>query len=404
MKLSLLAVVISIIIYCISLADASAGELMDRVLQESQSRGERLEKISCELEEGSKRLEVEAWELGEMQSLQNEELRERRQLRFRYSDLEYLVHDLAEEITHCRLRIVQIQNEGTQFSHDLFNNFKGFVAEKAMTEHTEWTKIMSDWQEYRKKAGQELQDLVSFLKDTDNRMHSRIIEFIGTAPHDDSLVQKLLVMEQEILNQHIEAIRLMKTRMESFLEKCEEWLTERLKVWKDLWSERDAANDRVNQLESEIAKMARDVEDERVNSNKMIVMISSICGAILMVFVITSIGIYYKMKKRDSDEMQRLLKVDEEMPVVRNPHADRLGVNEHPEVRDQFGMNEVFDVTPDEGKDLVRIARPLETAAGERKLSEELMNIQPIRYGRQQEGGTTSQASNDGQATSTEGE
>ena len=48
------------------------------------------------------------------------------------------------------------------------------------------------------------------------------------------------------------------------------------------------------------------------------------------------------------------------------------------EVHHKFGMNEVYKVTPKEGSDLVRIARPLETAGAERKLSEELLGIEPI--------------------------
>ena len=45
---------------------------------------------------------------------------------------------------------------------------------------------------------------------------------------------------------------------------------------------------------------------------------------------------------------------------------------------EKFGLSEIYDVTTGEGGDLVRIARPLETAGGARQLSEELLNIQPI--------------------------
>ena len=48
------------------------------------------------------------------------------------------------------------------------------------------------------------------------------------------------------------------------------------------------------------------------------------------------------------------------------------------ELHYQFGMNEIDKVTAKEGGDLVRIARPLETAGAERKLSEELFGIEPI--------------------------
>ena len=56
---------------------------------------------------------------------------------------------------------------------------------------------------------------------------------------------------------------------------------------------------------------------------------------------------------------------------------------------EKFGMDEIDDVTAGEGADLVRIARPLETAGASRKLSEELLNIQPVYQ--DQEGRETSE-------------
>ena len=44
----------------------------------------------------------------------------------------------------------------------------------------------------------------------------------------------------------------------------------------------------------------------------------------------------------------------------------------------KFGMNDIYGVTPRAGADLVRIARPLETARTSRILSEALMDIQHI--------------------------
>lgn len=45
---------------------------------------------------------------------------------------------------------------------------------------------------------------------------------------------------------------------------------------------------------------------------------------------------------------------------------------------DHFEMNEISKITAKEGSDLVRIARPLETEGAERKVSEELLGIEPI--------------------------
>lgn len=52
-----------------------------------------------------------------------------------------------------------------------------------------------------------------------------------------------------------------------------------------------------------------------------------------------------------------------------------MSIDEAHEQCEQFGINDICKVTPKEGGDSVRIARPLETAAGKRQLSEELLGI-----------------------------
>ncbi len=80
------------------------------------------------------------------------------------------------------------------------------------------------------------------------------------------------------------------------------------------------------------------------------------------------------------DQIRRMRIEDKKVPVVPgpSPHAHRLGRNEHADVRDKFGMNEVFDVTAGAGKNLVRLARPLVTRGAEIKRNEERWGIQPI--------------------------
>ena len=45
-------------------------------------------------------------------------------------------------------------------------------------------------------------------------------------------------------------------------------------------------------------------------------------------------------------------------------HANRLGVHEHPAVRDVFRMKESWDVTPGEGFHVPRVTRGKETTRG----------------------------------------
>ena len=54
----------------------------------------------------------------------------------------------------------------------------------------------------------------------------------------------------------------------------------------------------------------------------------------------------------------------EPVPVIPSVHANRLGVHEHPAVRDVFGMKEPWNVTPGEGFHVARITEGQVTTPG----------------------------------------
>ena len=173
-------------------------------------------------------------------------------------------------------------------------------------------------------------------------------------------------MEQQIQGLQEEKVRDDAAHEES--EKEHDQVTERLTA-------------QLEELKEQISQLT---ERERKQSNETMIILCS-AGAVLAVVLIFCAVSHYKvrsaasrkMRKALRDQREKTLKANEPLPLMPS-HADRLGVHEHPAVRDQFGMKEVFSMTAGEGKDLVRIARPLETAGAERNLSEELMNIQPI--------------------------
>ena len=138
---------------------------------------------------------------------------------------------------------------------------------------------------------------------------------------------------------------------------------------------------------TELNKLVKSQEQDIINQKQDAMIILCGAGAVLIVLVVLFCIIYRRkaqpiafpgMDGGSADHRAKTWKANEPQPVIPRVRANRLGVNEHPAVRDQFGMKEVFDVTPREGMNLVRIARPLETAGADRKLSEELLDIQPI--------------------------
>ena len=64
-----------------------------------------------------------------------------------------------------------------------------------------------------------------------------------------------------------------------------------------------------------------------------------------------------EMEQALKAQRERFWKEEEPLPVIPSVHANRLGVHEHPAVRDQFGMKKHYDVTPGEGFHVKRITR-----------------------------------------------
>ena len=138
--------------------------------------------------------------------------------------------------------------------------------------------------------------------------------------------------------------------------------------------ENQRLNEEVDNLRS------KEEENESLKETHYQMVIGGIGGCGFVVLLIL-IGLIWCMKRRN------ICCFYEEHIVIA-----RVGEQEHPEVlwnyrprsrtidelHHKFGMNEIDKVTAKEGGDLVRIVRPLETAGAERRLSEELLDIQPM--------------------------
>ena len=86
-------------------------------------------------------------------------------------------------------------------------------------------------------------------------------------------------------------------------------------------------------------------------------------GAVLLVTGYFIVAMKWRAQKEYDEEMCGGLDAQSEkrkephvqVPVVPSVHAGRLGVHEHPEVRDVFGMKEHWDVTAGEGLHVARV-------------------------------------------------
>ena len=140
-------------------------------------------------------------------------------------------------------------------------------------------------------------------------------------------------------------------------------------------------------LSTNIHSHFKDWQDHQGALHRTIVIVCTVTGASWVVLLGVVWLVFRKWKAKLVEENEKRVDSHAEIKVI--PGKLR---NNRPAILvdegDKFGLNEIDDVTAGEGADLVNIARPLETAGGqdsiisvmgaERKLSEELLDIQPI--------------------------
>ena len=156
----------------------------------------------------------------------------------------------------------------------------------------------------------------------------------------------------------------------------------------DLENALDQSTDALNQatedhqkqkeeLEAELASLSERLETEKEKEkHDLMMMVMYIGGGSLVAFAISIAVWRWRANKSASELMEyelnaQLRRVKEPhplVPLVPSAHANRLGVHEHPAVRDVFGIKEPWDVTPGEGFHVRRITKggrtPVRTRAG----------------------------------------
>ena len=180
-------------------------------------------------------------------------------------------------------------------------------------------------------------------------------------------------------------------------------------------SENDAINQSVEDLQSELAiqQMNHKTEIDQIRIehqqalNQIIVIACTCTGGLgIILVIIVCLVLRCKAKKKRRNQNVHCETAVEGVEVYVDHTVSRGKVQSRPPILvdkcNKYGMNEIDDVTAGEGADLVRIARPLETAGASRKLSEALLNIQPIYQ--DQEGQRSAELGGTANAASPEGD
>ena len=240
-----------------------------------------------------------------------------------------------------------------------------------------------------------------------DRILEKSVELKSVQKDLDGSIEKLQIdlLEQQESNRKAAIQReiqegKLREEMAVVTEKCTRWQSEVGKLNDDIESLRDEKKEvddrltesmiRENDLEARNAEIQRELDSERnlhdaqldeqhqaaVEAEQKLrekaegidhwIMICMFIGGGILVFI----GfIIFQLARRTYNEMYDHMEyeLNEQLKWVKEPHplvpgypsahAHRLGVHEHPAVRDVFGMKEPWDVTPGEGFHVARITK-----------------------------------------------
>ena len=143
--------------------------------------------------------------------------------------------------------------------------------------------------------------------------------------------------------------------------------------------EREDLERELNREQQEVIQWKEKLREKESEIDYWIILALLIGGGIFAVIGLTIFVLARRSYKQMSDDMMYelnlqsdILRPYEPMPVIPSGHANRLGVHEHPAVRDVFGMKEPWDVTAGEGFHVSRITGGNVTTRGTTRESTDL--------------------------------
>ena len=154
-------------------------------------------------------------------------------------------------------------------------------------------------------------------------------------------------------------------RLADAIEGAEALMAERADRESRQTEEREAFERELSQRQQEAVHLEEEHRQKESQNEYLITIALLIGGGLLTVVGFTVFVLARKSYNEMSDDMEyelnaQLRRVKEPHPLVPeypSAHANRLGIHEHPAVRDVFGMKEPWDVTPGEGFHVSRITK-----------------------------------------------
>ena len=180
---------------------------------------------------------------------------------------------------------------------------------------------------------------------------------------------QLALVDKKVIEQRreIQKLRDALESAQSTIESNDEWhesemqelqTTIESRFLSDRARDHDRHQSQVDELKNEFEQMIREQKDGDTKWG----ICSCIVGGVMLIVGSTIIVLKWRAKKEIEEKMdgvliaqrKRIMKDHEPMPKMPS-HAARLGVHEHPAVRDVFGIKEPYDVTAGEGFHVARI-------------------------------------------------
>ena len=312
--------------------------------------------------EDKKRMQNELSMKKSMLSEDNESLRRKNeQISERLESMETQNAEYQRQINAQRARHTQelsdmseLRREQERSTLQLSEQQKTFGDERAV-----WGKMKEHMVHELEIAQVQNKDLQSNLETLRSEMASAKEQHEEKVQHHE---ENESVLEQQIadLQNDIHTARTARDQAKDALDQAAD---DHLKREKELEAELVSLSESLNRdFDEERETLKTEKENEKHDQMMMFMYIG---GGSLVVFAIFFAVWRWRANKSASEDMEcelnaQLKRVKEPHPLVPeypSAHANRLGVHEHPAVRDVFGMKEPWDVTPGEGFHVSRITK-----------------------------------------------
>ena len=270
--------------------------------------------------------------------------------------------------TEERRRITMLKGEITTLQHKL-QKYEEFVVPLIVHQSYDTRyHVYADEQDARNILTLNLQQRL-IMQQNQERAEEQADVVISNTLREMNDLRKANQREIDLLNQsnrdELESLQSSNQRERHEIEELYHQQMEdvQMKSWGEVFERHGLEFNSMEDVDAVVANAVK--YQQTLNDKERVVMGISIgCSILIMLFIFWVVSrcrghriTSSEMEQALKAQREQIMRINEPLPVIPSVHAARLGVHEHPAVRDVFGMKKHYDVTAGEGFHVKRITK-----------------------------------------------